>query len=287
MNIQNPVIHNSQGGTADPFVTFENGYFYHCFSDGKNGICVSRFTSLEHMGDDTKREIFSVYNAEGLERFFAPELHKLDGKWYIYAAPNKIGDPIHFMCVLESEGLDPVGKYNLLGTIDGIGEKWSIDATTFMYREQRYMFYTDCKNIFLAKMSAPDKLDGESVVITTPEYDWEKEMQPIVEGPAVIFDKDTPVLIYSASDSKCDGYCLGMMRLEGDDPMKKDAWVKHPHPILSQKEGMFGPGHCSFSVEDGNLYCIFHANLESGTGNLGRSVFIKRVHFENGILIFE
>lgn len=287
MTLQNPVIHNSQCGTADPFVTFENGYFYHCFSDGKNGICVSRFTSLEHMGDDTKREISLVYTGVELTKFFAPEMHKIDGKWYIYAAPNKIGDPIHFMCVLEAEGDDPMGKYNLLGAIEGIGERWSIDSTVFTYGGEKYMFYTDCKTIYLAKMSAPNRLSSESVAITSPEYDWEKEMQPIVEGPSVIFDGDTPVLIYSASDSKCDGYCLGMMRLQGDDPLNKNAWVKHPMPVLTKKEGMYGPGHCSFTRENGKDYCVFHANLESGTGWGGRSVFIKGVRFENGILIFE
>ncbi|MBO7740055.1 MAG: glycosyl hydrolase family 43, partial [Clostridia bacterium] len=50
----------------------------------------------------------------------------------------------------------------------------------------------------------------------------------------------------------------------------------------------FGPGHCSFSTAvDGSIWMIYHANLVSGTGWGGRSVWIAPVTFaEDGTPIF-
>ena len=286
--IKNPLLLNDpavKDKTADPHVLYHEGKYYHTYT-ANDALYVAEFSSLAQFSGEG-REDHLVFESEALEQCFAPELHLIDGDFYIYAAPAHRGDTNHFVCVFKSVDKTPTGRFEALGTVDGIGERWAIDATTFVYRGVRYMVYTTCKEIYIAKMKSPTALDGASVCLKTPEYAWETVMSGVVEGPAVIFDGDVPVLVYSASDSKCDDYCLGMMRMEGDDPLDASAWKKHGAPILTKAPEMFGPGHCSFTEEGGALVCVYHANLVSGSGWYGRSIFAKECFFENGILKFK
>lgn len=286
MEIKNPVLLNDPkriDRTADPHVLYYGGKYYHTYV-ANDALYVAEAESLSALGDGCEH---LVYEDDVLEKHFAPELHFLDGDFYIYAAPCRRGSDTHFVCVYRSKDKTPTGKYALIGAVEGIGEAWSIDATVFSYRGTRYMVYTTCKEMFIAKMKSPTAIEGTPVCIKRPERDWETVMSGVVEGPAVIFDGETPVLVYSASDSKCDDYCLGMMRMEGEDPLSASAWHAHAEPILTKAEGMYGPGHCSFTEAEGDTYCVYHANLVSGSGWSGRSVFVKRAWFENGILCFE
>ncbi len=288
MKIQNPVLLNDparKDRTADPHVLYHGGKYYHTFVSN-DALYVAEFSTLADFGSDKRKE-YLVCEDGALVQQFAPELHFLDGDFYIYAAPCHKGSDNHFVCVYKSKDKTPTGRFTPLGAVEGIGEAWGIDATVFAYKGVRYMVYTTCKEMYIAKMKSPTQIEGAPVCIKRPEHEWETVMSGVVEGPAVIFDGGTPVLVYSASDSKCDDYCLGMLRMEGENPLDASAWRAHAAPILTKKEGMFGPGHCSFTEADGSLYCVYHANLVSGTGWFGRSVFIKRTWFENGVLCFE
>lgn len=286
--ILNPVLKNDparKDRTADPHVLYHEGKYYHTYT-ANDRLYVAEVASLAEF-DGEGRIDHLVCDVCELEKCFAPELHFLDGDFYIYAAPSRQGSDEHFVFVYKSVDKTPTGRFEPIGTVDGIGEKWSIDATVFEYRGTRYMVFTTCKTIYIAKMKSPTALDGAPVAIKVPEYAWERQMSDVVEGPAVIFDGETPVLVYSASDSKCDEYCLGMMRMEGSDPLSPIAWRPHPHPILTKEEKMFGPGHCSFTEMEGELVCVYHANLVSGSGWSGRSVFVKKAYFADGILMFK
>jgi len=89
--------------------------------------------------------------------------------------------------------------------------------------------------------------------------------------------------VYSASGSWTDDYCLGLLTLVGDDPMDPSSWVKEKQSVFSKLSGwVYGPGHCSFvPAVDGSLWMIYHANLVSGTGWDGRSIWIAPVEFNS------
>ena len=42
---------------------------------------------------------------------WAPEIHFLDGRWYVYVAASDGQNRNHRMWALQSEGADPFGKY--------------------------------------------------------------------------------------------------------------------------------------------------------------------------------
>ena len=60
--------------------------------------------------------------------------------------------------------------------------------------------------------------------------------------------------------------------------MKKN-WVKEKKPVFEKTDTVFGPGHCSFTtVSENNKendWIVYHANLVSGSGWRGRSVWIQ------------
>ena len=61
-----------------------------------------------------------------LNRVWAPELHFINGKWYIYFAADNGDNKNHRMHVLESATQDAMGAYNFVGTLDTEG--WAMYA---------------------------------------------------------------------------------------------------------------------------------------------------------------
>ena len=53
------------------------------------------------------------------------------------------------------------------------------------------------------------------VLLTTPDYDWERKGFWVNEGPAVIHHDGKMFLTYSASETGVD-YCVGMLSIDED-----------------------------------------------------------------------
>ncbi len=65
---------------------------------------------------------------------------------------------------------------------------------------------------------------------------------PLVnEGPEILINKETIHLMYSASGSWTDDYCLGVLTASVDADVKSpDAWKKKDTPVMSKKNGVWG-----------------------------------------------
>jgi len=283
----NPIVHCSEKrNTSDPFVVYYKGYYYHCYSNCE-GIFITKATALWKLDENPSIMVYD-YKKEGkLFDWYAPELHFINGVWYIYVSPD-YGDNLHVMTVLAYEGEDPVGgKYELKGQMCGLEDTWSIDGTPFYYKEQWWFCWTDCSQIYLSKMDGPCGIGKEQIVLTKPEYDFEKHGSPVNEGPAALIRNGKLFIVYSASDSKDDGYCLGLLEFLGDtadEMLQKDKWFKNSSAVFEKTEDAFGPGHCSFTkvYENGyeEDYIVYHANVKSGKGWNGRSIWIQKFGFD-------
>ena len=121
-------------------------------------------------------------------------------------------------------------------------------------------------NLYIAEMENPHKLKTVQVLLTTPDYDWERVGFWVNEGPAAIHRGGKIYLTYSASETGA-AYCMGMLSISEDaDLLDPRAWTKERYPVLKTNEakGIYGPGHNSFTVdEDGNDICVYHARQES------------------------
>ena len=286
--VQNP-IHN---GGGDPWVVQHEGAYYYCFSAG-NGVCVGKYDSITELKPNGKRVYFAPQGTMYSAEYWAPELHYINGEWYIYVAADDGNNYNHRMYVLKGTSQDPTQPFEMVGQITDPTNKWAIDGTVLQLGGELYFIWSGwegdvnvAQNLYIAHMSDPCTIDSERVLLSVPEYNWEMHGEPYVnEGPAVLQHDGKTFLAYSASGSWTDYYCLGMLTLTGDDPMDAASWEKATKPQFRYVPHVaYGPGHNSFcTAPDGSVWMIYHANLVSGTGWQGRSVWIAPVTFdENG-----
>jgi GH43 family beta-xylosidase len=282
----NPIIPcTEKRNTSDPFVARYKGAYYHCFANTE-GVFITKSDTLWGIGNYPAVKVYDSMQAGALQEWYAPELHFIDGTWYIYGSPD-YGGGVHVMSVLACEGEDPMGRYELKGQMSGLENTWSIDGTPFFFKGKWWFSWSNCGCVYLAKLNSPTSIGSEWLVLTRPEYDFEKQGSPVNEGSAPIVRDEKLFMVYSASDSKVDGYCLGLLEFLGDsaeDMLKEEKWLKSDKPVFERTNEAFGPGHCSFvKVENEGVeedYIVYHANVESGTGWDGRSVWVQKFTFD-------
>ncbi len=276
---RNPIIpYSARGNTSDPYVLRHNGYYYHCYSNSQ-GVYISRAEDLRDIGNGETKRIYDCAQNGALTDWYAPELHHMDGKWYIYAAPD-YGNWLHTMTVLVGEGDSPMCAYENAGAVKGLEGQWTIDGTVMHYQGERYFVWTNCGEMFLSKMADPLTLIGKTVTIAKPELPFETKVGLVNEGPAVLYRHGRIHIVYSANDSQCDDYCLGLLTYNcRGDILDAGNWIKADHAVFEKTDHIFGPGHCSFTTVTENereVDCmVYHANLISGSGWNGRNVLVQ------------
>ncbi|TDB74705.1 family 43 glycosylhydrolase [Micromonospora sp. KC723] len=203
---------------------------------------------------------------------WAPELHRIDGRWYIYFAAGDSDNVFRIrMYVLESalaDPRDPAG-WRLRGQIATEWEDFSLDATTFAHRGRRYLVWAQAEpeltgtNLYIAEMDTPWSIRTKPVRIATPTRGWEKQGFTVNEGPAVLVRNGRVFMTFSASatDSR---YCMGLLTADAEaDLLDNASWVKTPEPVFvtHERTRRYGPGHNSFTVaEDGVTdVLVYHA----------------------------
>jgi GH43 family beta-xylosidase len=151
-------------------------------------------------------------------------------------------------------------------------------------------------NLYIAEMESPTKLKTAQVLLTTPDYVWERRDIWVNEGPAVIKHNGKIFLTYSASATgEC--YCMGMLSIgEDEDLLDPRAWKKEKQPVLSsdREKGFYGPGHNSFvKLPDGTDVCVYHARTYAEIEgdplyDPNRHAFAMKVLWdENGVPVFD
>ena len=288
--VQNPVA--PSGG--DPWVIRHGDKYYYCYGSYVwliGGVGVAEVSSLDKLGEAKGKQVFTGSDEVGyVLEYWAPELHYLNGEWYIYVAAKSEEDQTQHMIVLKGTSQDPTEPFEFVGKITDPSNRWAIDGTILQHNGELYFIWSGWKgnknvaqNIYIAHMSDPCTIDSKRVCICIPQYDWEKVGEPHVNGgPAVLQHNGKTFVAYSASGSWTDDYCLGLLTLIGDDPMNPNHWKKSTEPVFQKREGIaYGPGHNSFTTAiDGSVWMVYHANLKSESGWLGRSVWLAPITFD-------
>jgi GH43 family beta-xylosidase len=202
---------------------------------------------------------------------WAPELHFIDGKWYIYFAAGEAEKVWNIrIYVLENSAANPLeGEWIERGQLKTRWESFALDATTFALHGQRYLVWAQrdpaVKNntdLYIAKMDSPVSITGPQVLLSRPEFDWEKIRYAVNEGPAVLVRNGRVFVTYSAAGTGAE-YCLGLLGAdEHADLLDPRSWTKSPTPVFvtSETNGIYGPGHNSFTTApDGADLLVYHA----------------------------
>lgn len=274
---------------ADPYVYrhTDGSYYFTASLPEYEGIALRKADTLAELAEAGETVIWRKHETGPMSiHVWAPELHYLFGKWYVYfAAGDK--DAIWNIrpYVLECEEDNPLsGAWTELGRMQRADEDefsfeaFSLDATVFENKGRHYCVWAEktgvgrqVSNLYIAEMESAVKLKTVQVMLTTPDYDWERFGFWVNEGPAVIKRNGKIFLTYSASDTGIH-YCMGMLTADEDsDLLDPKSWCKERYPVLSTNEekGIYGPGHNSFTVdEEGNDVVVYHARTEKEiTGN--------------------
>lgn len=257
---------------ADPCIyRHVDGYYYFTASvPAFDSIEIRRAKKIEDLQDAVTVTVWKKHSqGEMSELIWAPEIHYIRGKWYIYfaAAPNKEVDGItfnHKMYVLECEGQNPLSdKWIEKGRIDSGWDTFALDATIFEHNDKLYYVWAQedrevevnsHSNLYIAEMENPWTLKSKAVLLSKPELDWEIKLYWVNEGPAILKKNNKIFLTYSASATD-ENYCMGMLTAQADsDLLNPDSWIKSKEPVFktSYENNQYGPGHNSFTVsEDG------------------------------------
>lgn len=281
---KNPVVEQR----ADPWVyKHEDGYYYMTASVPEyDRIELRRSKTINGLSDAEPKVVWEKYETGALSaNIWAPEIHPINGKWYIYFAAARTTETNeglfdHRMFVLENESPNPLeGKWVEKGQIKTKWESFALDATYFSHNGTSYLVWPQKdpdiegnSNLYIAELENPWTLKGEQVMIATPEYDWERIGFLVNEYLAIIKRNGKIFLAYSASATN-HHYCMGLMYAdEQSDLLDASSWHKLPEPVLTtdDENSQFGPGHNSFTVsEDGaEDVLIYHArNYKEITGD--------------------
>ncbi len=166
----------------DPWVIFHDGFYYYMNStQGNLTIRKTRdITGLDH----AQKQVVWTPPATGpySHEIWAPELHRLDGKWYIYFAADDGSNDHHRIYVLENGAADPIeGSWTFKGKVADPSDKWAIDATVFTLRGRNYLVWSGwqgdtngVQSLYIARLKNPWTIEGQRVRLSTPDHPWEK-----------------------------------------------------------------------------------------------------------------
>ncbi|TFY60723.1 hypothetical protein EVJ58_g4968 [Rhodofomes roseus] len=281
----NPIV---AGVAADPWIIKHGDDYYLTFTTGTD-VQLRKSSNLAEI-NMKPTTVYTPPKGGNLSAVWAPELHYIGGKWYIYVAMVEGSDANnHHMYVLEGKSQDPLDGFDFVGEVGTPDNNWAIDGTIFQYTNgDLYFIWSGWANttdklwqsLYIAKMDSPTKITSERVLLHQPIPKWQQTVdggavRGINEGPEILVHNNRTFLIYSVAASWTEDYSLAMMGIDGGkDPLDaSNWWTLDSRPVFSKSKAAFGPGHASFTYDhDGTPYIVYHAMANATAGWNGRTI---------------
>lgn len=257
----------------DPWIVHHGKTFYFLGTKGDR-IAIRQTGDLARLAEAPEHTIWTPpakgANAEGI---WAPELHRIDGKWYVYytAAQDGHNDDAHRgVFVLENASADPLrGEWIDRGRVNTA--MTGLDGTVFEHGGKRWFVYSAYDGpdsvLAIAPMTNPWTLGPGETVIARPDLAFERQGgRQILEGPEFLAGPNGDLFLsYSASACWSDDYALGLLHAKpGSDPLNPASWTKSPRPVLAKapQNDVYATGHNGFFTTDGGrrTWIVYHAN---------------------------
>lgn len=272
---------------ADPWMVKQDNDYIYCYTEN-NSIFVSRSKKMIKRG-----ETRTIWKAPGTgwnsSCVWAPEIHFIEGRWYVYYAAGESGPPfIHQRTgVLRSKTDNVFSEYEHMGMLytgdhpeNPTTNILAIDMTILQHNEKLCAVWsgwekqadTDktTQNLYIQEIENPFTLKGKRVLLSSPEESWETAGPlNINEGPEVLINGDKIFIVYSCRESWMPEYQQGMLQLKNAkaDPLVRENWIK-TGPVFEGNDKVFGVGHCSFlkSPDGTEDWIIYHSKKSTNPG---------------------
>ncbi|PSL52777.1 GH43 family beta-xylosidase [Saccharothrix carnea] len=253
---------------ADPHIfKHTDGYYYFTATAPEyDRIVLRRATTIQGLATAPESVIWRRHSSGEMgAHIWAPEIHFINGRWYVYFAAGRTDDVWRIRpYVLENSSANPLtGTWTERGRVNVPWDTFSLDMSTFVVNGVRYLTWAQAEpgiatnsNVYLARMGAnPWTITGPTARLTVPTLAWEtRGGVKVAEGPAVIQRNGRVFMTYSASATDAN-YCLGLLTASASaDLLNPASWTKNQNPVFESNAatGQYGPGHNSFTVsEDG------------------------------------
>lgn len=271
---------------ADPWVLHHNDTYYFTGSYPQyDRIVLRKAHHLNDLQQAPEKTIWTKHETGPMSKYiWAPELHHINGVWYIYFAAAQVDFsadalPTHRIYVLENKDDDPLSdNWVEKGQINTGWESFSLDATTAVINGTQYLVWAQNdpaiegnSNLYIASMENPWTLSSPAVMLSKPEYEWECIDFKVNEGPAFLIHHDESgkeggsrvYISYSGSGTGVP-YAVGLLSADiNADLLDPTQWMKSEKPVFQTYEPhhQYGPGHNCFTTnEDGTQdLIIYHA----------------------------
>jgi GH43 family beta-xylosidase len=151
---------------ADPWITSHDGFYYYMNTTGSS-LVIWKTKTISALATAEKKIVWQAPASGPYSRdIWAPELHFLRGKWYIYFAADGGRNESHRIWVLENAAADPLdGEWQLKGKVSDSSDRWAIDATIFENDSRLYMVWSGwegevngAQNLYIAELSNPQSV---------------------------------------------------------------------------------------------------------------------------------
>lgn len=270
---------------AEPWVTYHNGNYYYT-QGSESEITLWKTKDLSKLSSAEHKIIYTPVQQTAKYHLWAPELHYIDNKWYLYYTADDGNTDNHQIYVAENPSANPLeGQFQYKAHIStDTGNSWAIHPNVFSIGRKQYMIWSgwqqrrteaETQCIYIAEMRNAWSLSSERVLISRPEYEWErqwvnpdgnKSAYPIYvnENPQSFISHDKVIIYYCASGSWTPYYCVG--KLEADiksNLLNPKSWKKSREPIFMQnaRDSIFSTGGLCFvqSRDKSRWYMLYHA----------------------------
>ena len=291
LTFTNPVL----GPGQDPsVVTYQGWYYFTQTSPQSDYITIRRARSIKSLAAATKTVVWHGGTAGSpCCEWWAPELHYIDGSWYIYTTADNGNNDNHRLQVLQAR--DPLGPYTYKGQLTTPGDHWSIDPSPLQLPDGRlYLTWSGwpddvngVQNIYIAQLANPWTITGPRTLLSTPTYSWELNSGTVPvkvnESPEPLVHGGRVFVTYSGSGCWTPDYALGLLSAPaGANLMDASLWAKSASPVFASNPaaGIYGPASNGFftSPDGRQTWMVFHAvNDPNGNCGLERDVYAQPI----------
>ena len=295
-------------------VMYNGKYYFMKQPDNGNGnIMLYCANKMEDIMNGEHKAIWHATDSTADQNIWAPELHRINGKWYVYFEADDGNTDNHHIYVLENTASDPMqGTFRMKGMLTTNPDwNYGIHPSTFVLNGRQYLVWsgwpkrrseTETQCIYIAGMKNPWTVNTHRVLISQPTYEWERQWinpdgtrsaYPIYVNenpqPVVSLDGKKVAVYYSASGCWTPYTCLGAVYADSrSNLLDSKSWHKAKEPVMMACDSVYAPTDISLvTTKDGHTPILIYETKSMNEHNYIKEIRMKYIKWnDEGLPVF-